>query len=266
VKSNSPAYAIATRLPARHGASARWTNTGHGSTHQTNESPNGTNTNMDYTPDWTTAVAANTTALGYISQWGANANTPLCESCHNILRNGVEGARGLTRGWRPTSCSLPTRTTTSARTPAPPRRERLLRRFDPGRCQDGRELLPRLPPRRRHHGPANFVHNPEAHTVPSGTYAYAAGTAPYGRSTTTILTDEAAGCPNRSTADATTSPNAVSYPGANQVDCDSCHRAHNADPDSLDTTNNRHLILEVTDTNWGTTICAECHNTDTQCN
>lgn len=256
----------AATLPARHGTIRDAADATGANNHQMNIAAHGTNLNLDITPDWTTAVPTNTAVAGYVSEWGAGGNTPICESCHNIIRNGVNlpAAQTLTAGWQANLLLAPYEDDNvgeaageqndfygNATIGAGPTSVNMCRA-----CHRGNGVT----------APVTFVHNPSAHTEPSTSYTYAAGTEPYGRSTNTILTDEAAACPNRSTADAAGAPGGVSYPAANQVDCDSCHRPHNADVDSLDAGAGRYLILEITDANWGSSICAQCHNTDIQCN
>ena len=73
-----------------------------------------------------------------------------------------------------------------------------------------------------------YVHYPDAHTNNQALYTYPM--TPYGRATNTVLTGYAVGtCPNTSTADAAGAPGLFTYPAANRMNCDSCHRPHNAD-------------------------------------
>lgn len=264
-------YTAAT-LPARHGVIRDVNTAPHNNTHQTNEVVNGTNINMDITPDWVTAVPVNTAALGYVSQWGgAGSNVPICESCHNILRNGVETARALTAGWEANLLLAPYEDDNVGTGTG--ENNDFYGNTTRGAGATGSNMC-----RACHRGQGatsiDFVHNPGAHTwtsagaaAPYSNYAYAANTNPYGRSSALVSTDITATCAtSRTTADAAGAPGGLSYPALNEVDCDSCHRPHNADADSLDAATNRHLILEITDANWGTTICAQCHDTDVQCN
>ena len=60
-------------------------------------------------------------------------------------------------------------------------------------------------------------------------------------------------------------PGAFSYPAANVLDCDSCHRPHGAH-DSSTTAGGKYLLLEYTTPGTdGTSPCLECHNPSTQC-
>jgi hypothetical protein len=258
-------------FPATHGVLRDGGTGGVAAGHEMN-GRNGTNTNMDLTPDWSWASAGT-------SQWATAApgNLPICESCHNILTNGIAGAanQGLKNGWQANLLLGPYEDDGAGNkggageggthdfygdttVGAGPTADRFCRS-----CHNtGGTGFTGL-------GAGDFVHNPEAHTRFTG-YTYAAGTNPYGRSINTLMTTPndstaSATCPDVSTADATGAPNQASYPADNEIGCDSCHRPHNADADSLD--GDRYLILEVTAPNaWGTTICAECHNTDVQCN
>ena len=240
----------------------------------------GASPNLVAVPDWSGYS-------GGISEWGP-ATTPICESCHNIITNGIAGDVGIKQGWQANLLLAPYEDDTNGAgagedgptgtshdfygnntVGAGPTGVAFCRA-----CHDGASGA----------GGAGFVHNPSAHTVDYTTYTYpvlnAIPSQPYGRTTTTILTGGA--CPEQTTADAAGAPEAVSSPGVsypgiiatNSIDCDSCHRPHNADAQSYDDgtvptsalRGERFLILEITDENWGTTICAECHDTDIQCN
>ena len=263
-------------LPSTHGT-IRGT-----ASHQVNSAVDGTNPNMDITPDWTFAS-------GGTSEWGLGANTPICESCHNILVNGFSAAagQGVKQGWKGNILLAPYEdddsgtitgvedgpTTTSHDwytgddTTVPPSWT-FVQAGSAGNtgvsfCRACHVSLA-----------SEFVHNPEAHTMELQTatpYTYAADTEPYGRSTNTVMTTPSdslgTDCPEVSTADQQSpaaAPNGLSYPAADAVDCDSCHVPHHADDQSVDGT--RYLILEITDTAYGTTICAECHDPFVQCN
>lgn len=240
IKGNKALVSAAVRMPSKHGTErSPYASSEAGSSHQVNLAANVTNVNLvKKTTAWT--------GSGGISEWGAGVNTPICESCHNIIVNGAGSvAATTTSGWL---ANL------------------LLQAYEddlPGVAQTGSAVNDQLCRGCHTNGGTGFVHGPEAHTVAA--YTFTAANVPYGaRTTMTILTAPTGTCPNVSTADATGSPNTLSYPAANVVNCDSCHRPHNADADSLDV--NRYLILENTAASaWGTTICAECHNTDTQC-
>jgi predicted CXXCH cytochrome family protein len=52
-------------------------------------------------------------------------------------------------------------------------------------------------------------------------------------------------------------PGILSYPAAEAMDCDSCHRAHDGDPDSASATNN--YILEEAATGDVQSMCTTCH-------
>lgn len=234
-----------------HGANR---GTGAGSSHQINEAPDGTNDNLDTTPDW--SGHSNGT-----SQWGAGGEI-ICESCHNILTNGVSTDQGLTQGWKANLLLAPYEDDATG-TGAGEGADDYYGDTTYGAGATGVDFC-----RGCHDGAgqgnAGFVHNPAAHTVAG--YTYPATSTPYGRTTDTVLTTTAA-CPENTTADMAGAPGVLSYPAADAVDCDSCHRPHNADPDSFDSSaSNRYLILETTDSNWGTTICAQCHDTTVQCN
>jgi hypothetical protein len=261
--------------------------------HQTGiqaDSDDGTNPpNINWAP---------TFSSGGVAQWGAGAAAtydlePLCESCHNILTNGDGGgavAPGNTiAGWRANLLLEPYEDDDVGDTGSEVGPTGTSHDFydDAGALGTGNTGVDFC--RACHQGvgavPVDFVHNPSAHTQDYTSYFYApqAGlpTAPYGRATTTILTDVAPACPERTTADMAGAPNGLSYPGdiatTNSINCDSCHRPHNADANSWDggddvaqptsaVRGNRFLILEITTDNWGTTICLECHDTDIQCN
>jgi predicted CXXCH cytochrome family protein len=249
LKGQSTAGWLVGEFPARHGT---YRNAGVGSSHQSdgNDGDLSTSNLLIKTTAWADS--------GATSEWGP-ANQVICESCHDILSNGISTARGLSRGWQANLLLEVYEDDTSGEAAGEINDNYTSSAFGAGRTDDA--LC------RGCHtytgSPASFVHNPEAHTVLS--YTYPATARPYGRTTNTILTDETAACPDKTTADMASSPGNCSYPAANQVDCDSCHRPHNADSDSRGATT-RYRILEVTDTNWGTTICAECHDTDVQCN
>jgi predicted CXXCH cytochrome family protein len=113
-----------------------------------------------------------------------------------------------------------------------------------------------------------YVHYPPAHTSgPNYTYDLN----PYGRGTGTILTSPyqpPTSCPNVSTADGLLTPNTTpgtpySYPAAQAVNCDSCHRPHNADTDSTK------YILEPGAMTSGqfpkSDPCKQCHDVSVQC-
>lgn len=263
-------YSSGVNFPARHGVTR---GTGVGSSHQTNLASQRVNGNMDYTPGWA-ALGGHASA---VSEWGGGAGTevPICESCHNILYNGLAAAQGLKQGWQANLLMAPyeddgnsatgvetaahdwyTNTAYNAASGAG--------QTDVGFCRachnyTGAGWDDATPTAN------DFVHNPPAHTEYA--YSYPAGQTPYGRATSTILNDETAACPDKTTADAASAPGAnLSYPANGAVNCDSCHRPHNANVASLDAANSRYLILESTDAEWGSTICLECHDPYTQCN
>lgn len=121
--------------------------------------------------------------------------------------------------------------------------------------------------------PPSFVHNPAAHTVVD--YVYPPEFTPYGRAGVGLLTtpidSNGPECPEVSTADQRSAPSgkgvapgAFSYPAANVVDCDSCHRPHGAHDEGLDGT--KILLLELSALGaQGTVPCLECHDTNEQC-
>jgi hypothetical protein len=133
--------------------------------------------------------------------------------------------------------------------------------------------------------PANgYVHYPAAHTSgPGYTYSGMGYPLPYGRSTDTILNDPNGTCIEMTTADNNTAPGVFSYPNDGRVSCDSCHRPHNADADSVDydlsdstgipgvsATYHRSFILRDGTLASGEYPkehpCAICHNEASQCN
>jgi predicted CXXCH cytochrome family protein len=263
----------ADRFPATHGtlrdgAAAAAA----GSSHQVNLAADSTS-NLN-----TIQYAGPFAVSGGTPQWGAGVKNPICESCHNILLNGVAGSQGLTNGWKANLLMEPYEDDTAGSVvsnedgpmtsshdfytnntfAAGPTGDALCRR-----CHNSTVTIPAEP---------TFVHNPKAHTVPG--YLYAASEVPYGRPQTggvyPILAPDGGGapgdCPNRTTADAAGAPTITSYPAVNSLNCDSCHRPHNADNDS-GATGGRFLILEVSDPGaQGSTICVDCHDTEFQCN
>ena len=76
-----------------------------------------------------------------------------------------------------------------------------------------------------------------------------------GRVPTLLVTTAA----NGTYADQASSPNLTSYPGADRMDCDSCHRTHGADSDSSIATGNREYILEQATSGNLDAICSQCH-------
>jgi len=128
-------------------------------------------------------------------------------------------------------------------------------------------------------GANTYVHYPAAHTVRSQYFTYAPP--PYGRTTATILTDNTAACPNKTTGDAATVPGVFSYPAGmagNTLNCDSCHRPHNANANGSNgvaftagtAATVEWYILEpgayLTTTNTAKTeSCAQCHDAQVQC-
>lgn len=197
------------------------------------------------------------------------AGEVICESCHAVLKNvgvllGTGEAARMTGGWK-TNLLLEAYEDNSPGTGvevpdyvAGPTLSALCR----GCHYAVREGVP-----------PSFVHNPSAHTEIN--YAYPAGFAPYGRATLRLLTvpvdSTGALCPEVSSADqraapsgAGAAPGVFSYPMANVVDCDSCHRPHGAHDASADD-GKRRLLEHTSPGAHGTTPCAECHDTGTQC-
>jgi hypothetical protein len=82
-----------------------------------------------------------------------------------------------------------------------------------------------------------------------------------GRTNTLLMTvNESATYPTY--ADQTGVPNLGSYPAANEMDCDSCHRVHGADEDASFASYNgaaREFILEQSDDANFDTLCSQCH-------
>lgn len=205
---------------------------------------------------------------GGTSRYGATLEV-ICESCHAVLKNaGVLLGTGvdaqLAGGWKTNLLLEPYEDNspgTGIEKPdfiAGPTQSALCR----GCHYAVREGIP-----------PSFVHNPSAHTVVN--YSYPAALAPYGRATNIVLTTpiDSTGplCPEVSSADQGAAPSglgaapgAFSYPAANVVDCDSCHRPHGAHNAAAD--DGKRRLLEYTSPGaHGTTPCAECHDTGTQC-
>ena len=206
---------------------------------------------------------------GGFSKYGSGGEV-ICESCHRLRGNagvllGTDEFARLTGGWK---LNL------------------LLEPYEDNSPGVGIELPDYLPGptlsalcRGCHRStsenvPPSFVHNPPAHTVVG--YTYPAGLTPFGRVTASILTTPidsgSPACLESSTADQTlppsgigsAAPGAFSYPAANVLDCDSCHRPHGAHDSS--TVEGKQLLLEYTTVgNHGTSPCLECHNPSTQC-
>jgi hypothetical protein len=197
---------------------------------------------------------------GVVSEWGA-AQEVLCESCHNILENvGNRATSGsaLTGGYEANLLLLgyedDNAGVAQGETPD------LLPLAASG------DLLCRVCHNLGGAGAGGYVHYPAAHTVPS--FTYAAGETPYGRSTAAVLTDGAAACPERTTADAVGAPGAFSYiaAGATALTCDSCHRPHNGWTDGAAGTTNHVTVQSATAlTNAKTNPCAVCHSVDIMC-
>lgn len=206
---------------------------------------------------------------GGVSKYGAGGEI-ICESCHNLLVNagvilGTDATARLTAGWKANLLLEPYEDNS------------------PGVGLESPDLIPGPTLSglcrgchwsAREGTPASFVHNPPAHTQES--YSYPATMTPYGRLTATILTapvdSRGPACPEVSSADQTAppsgigkeAPGAFSYPAANILDCDSCHRPHGADDDSDDDGKKR--ILEYTAPGeHGTIPCLECHDVNSQC-
>jgi len=282
------------RFPATHGALRSAADTTGDANHQINVARDnniaGTpGVNFDTTPDF--SFAGN--EAGRTAEWGsaAPAVTPICESCHNILVNGLGTSinaayQGLKQGWRANLLLAPyeennpgtaqgetnvaetwdTDWYTNLTYVAAANAGNTTADF----CRACHATTGALPTARTQ--ATSYVHGPgAAHTA--NPFVYAAATVnppPYGRSTLTLLTTGAppADCPNATLADATSAPNQASYPAADAIDCDSCHRPHNADANSVSTTgiSGRWLMLEVNTAGAdGTRVCAECHNTDISC-
>ena len=227
---------------------------------------------------------------GRVAEWGPTT-TPICESCHNILVNGLgtsvnSAYQGLKQGWRanlllaPYEDSLPgTNAGETSPSAGEPNTDWYTNNtYVPAGsagntnsdfCRACHATTAQLPGAKTQAG--SYVHGPgAAHTATPFAFSGGINPTPYGRTTTTLMTTgiPPTGCPEVSMADATGSPNQASYPAQDAIDCDSCHRPHNADADSLSTTGtNRFLMLENNVPGAdGSTICAECHNTDVSCN
>ncbi len=260
-------YSAVTAFPASHGTDR---GTGAGSSHEVNSTRDGTNNTL-----------SDLTAADFSSWSGGTAeqgtgNAVLCESCHNILVNGLTGAQGLSQGWKANLLlglyeDDRSGSTASVESQANSRGT-ATDFYTDSALSAGATGVGFCRGCHQYTGSTSgvdgtFVHNPAAHTVTG--YTFPAADAPYGRTTTNVMTIVPAyptSCPEASTADMSGSPLALSYPSVNAVNCDSCHRPHNADADSYDTpVGEKYRILEVTDTNYGTTPCAQCHNTDVQC-
>ena len=286
----SLATPIAT--PSQHGNAA---GSGTGSSHQIGipEDVVGTPLNPQNYAGWIAgpdfsdwgAEAATPTNPGRVAEGFGNPGELLCESCHNILFNGVAdsvqpGAQDLTGGWEAnllmgTYEDDPIGVDTGDGGAANDYYTYPEGAANPARGagDSGVELC-----RKCHRQAVGagvwdvFVHNPPAHTLNMIGFDYTIpippstdpNVTPYGRATATVETDGA--CPDGTTADAAGAPGTFSYPAIDQVNCDSCHRPHSADPLSDDGAG-RWLILEdAGGGDYGTTVCLQCHDTDTQCN
>jgi predicted CXXCH cytochrome family protein len=201
-------------------------------------------------------------STGAVSKYGA-AGEVICESCHGMLVNagtllGSSAAERRTGGWRANLLVEPYEDNSPGVGVEKP--DNFVGPTLSGLCRGCHySVLPGVDP--------SFVHNPSAHTADP--YTYPAEFSPYGRATLTVLTtpNDSNGpeCPEVSTADKLGAPGRLSYPMANRLDCDSCHRPHGAHDDSADDGIQR--ILEYTGPGaHGTIICYECHDTEVQCN
>ena len=219
------------------------------------------NSFLRWTPTWP-QTNAQRSKVGNYAGGATNGAYIICESCHNIVNNcAITVAAGDPDGggWKTNL---------------------LLEAYeddDPGSIagaenpnnvagQTGDTLCRRCHYTGTADAPAEgtYVHYPAAHTTAGFTYTLA--DAPYGRATLTILTNGAAACPERSTSDAAGAPGVMSFPAANVVNCDSCHRPHNADADGP-TGGFGHVILEDGSTAGipKTDACDQCHDTQVQC-
>jgi predicted CXXCH cytochrome family protein len=120
-------------------------------------------------------------------------------------------------------------------------------------------------------GSGNYVHYPAAHTTEN--FSYNPIENPYGRPSSVLLTSYTAACPDKSTADMgfapgspISAPGVMSYPANNRLNCDSCHRPHDADPQGA-TGGYGFVILENGSTAGApkTDACDQCHDTQVQC-
>ena len=209
------------------------------------------------------------------ANWGAGTPTNpaagaflVCESCHNLLYNAgtPASAADLTAGYdanllvyqyEDDGAGAKTGTGEAA--------------IGDGLCRGCHSTTPMAaadlsnPP-----AAAAYVHYPAAHTV-GPNYNYGALT-PYGRTTATVLTGGT--CPDKTTADNTLAPGNFSYPNTNALNCDSCHRPHNAAVGGAFTTGSwaHQVILEPGTVGNSdaekvkSTACINCHDTSTQCN
>jgi predicted CXXCH cytochrome family protein len=212
-----------------------------------------------------------------------NGRQLICESCHNILDNAaftVLPGDTLAGGWKMNLLLAAYEDDGAGRKAG----------ADEGNSYDGAQTGDALC-RGCHYsgadensapaiGAGNYVHYPAAHTVEN--FSYPDGTAPapnnvdqrpYGRPSALLLTLLTGACPNRTTADADgtnppgfIAPGVMSYPVEGELNCDSCHRPHDADPEGL-AGGFGYVILENGSTagNPKTDACDQCHDTQQQC-
>lgn len=205
---------------------------------------------------------------GAVSRYGP-ASQLLCESCHSIQGNaglllGADTAALLTGGWKANLLVEPYEDNSAGVGDEKP--DWFAGPTLSGLCRGCHYAV-------KEGVPPSFVHNPAAHTVEN--YVYPAAYTPYGRSGVGLLTTpiDSTGpeCPEVSSADQRNAPSgkgvapgAFSYPAANTMDCDSCHRPHGAHDAGLDGA--KILLLELSAIGaQGTVPCAECHDTNQQC-
>jgi hypothetical protein len=221
--------------------------------------------------------AATTTNPGRTSEKGASDELR-CESCHNILYNGIGSAKDLTGGWKSNLLMAPYEDDGQG-----------VNNDNDNGTHDyyadttyaagatGDQLCRVCHSKGGANGP-EFVHNPPVHTMPAA-YTYDgtqpdgnAGINPYGRTGNQVMTLTSAACPEVSTADRAAgssisnlaAPGYFSYPADDALNCDSCHRPHDAD--NLSVVGGANLILEYSTAQPGTDACVECHDTLVQCN
>jgi predicted CXXCH cytochrome family protein len=203
-------------------------------------------------------------STGGRSEYGPGGEM-LCESCHGVLINAgplTAAKNPLTGGWQANLLLEPYEDdppgVSAAEFPD----------YFPGKTGDALCRTCHTDDK------TGYVHYPGAHTIPG--YLYAPGQAPQGRLTATIMTTpsdpDAGGCPEVSSADRTDltlagftgAPGAFSYPRANALDCDSCHRPHGADHRAF-LAGYGHVIVEFSLGEPKSDSCQECHDTQKGC-
>lgn len=252
-------------LPARFGTDR---SAGAASAHRIGATNSGTNANMrnaawftegatSYYSKWGGAAASAGYGAQTVAPGGANGNTILCYSCHNIMGNvglstdaavNVAGAGTVsaTSGYENNLLLYPYQDDGTG--------------VGNAGAAVGSKLCIGC-----HNGVAvamatiDDVTNGPAGTHPvrwsatnSSTISAAVDA---GRAITMLVTTAGDG----TTADQAAAPNLASYPAADRMDCDSCHRAHDGDVDSSVVTGTRDFTLEQAAAGNLDSICSQCH-------